>query len=99
MGIATCTNKECRSNFYYPYVKCLQCGSLTDHGANGRVSGHWWYGMKKTIYKWILLKEDDVIDTGVCESSIEVNVDRVFPETCSLADRDLVICKNMLILI
>lgn len=45
--------------------------------------------MKKTYYKWILIQDGEVINHGVENSSIEIFVDCVFPNTSSSVDRNL----------
>jgi len=45
--------------------------------------------MKKTFYKWVVLKDGEVVRCDVVDEPIEISVDKVFPHCNSSADRDL----------
>jgi len=45
--------------------------------------------MKKTFYKWVVLKDGEVVRCGIEDRYCEIFVDHIFPDLNSSVDRDL----------
>jgi len=45
--------------------------------------------MKKIMYKWIVLQNNEVVSCGILDESVDIFVEDIFPKANSTADRYL----------
>lgn len=43
--------------------------------------------MKKTMYKWIVLQDEELVNYGILDEPVDIFVEEIFPKANSIADR------------